>query len=156
MIDLNMAPYIARLSSEVPGFTEVGGAAEMDAAMTGHVVPPAAYLVYVGGDAGPTQVLGYSVHQQSVTARFEVFVCERNVADVFGAGASLDLLSWRTRTLKALVGFTPDMHELSPLNRTTDRLWRMQDGEIWWRLGFSTSFLMRVDTAYPEETLNAC
>lgn len=145
MIDLDLAPYIARLRDRVAAFREVGGAAELDKAMTGHAVPPSAYLVLEGDDATPEQLRVVGAHQQQVKARFDVFVCERNVADVFGAQAAAAVRPLRTATLAALTGFTPDSSELSPLDRTRSRLWHLADGVIWWRLGFSTEFTCRIN-----------
>jgi hypothetical protein len=149
VIDLDLTPYITRLRDRVSAFREVAGAASLEKAMTGHAVPPSAYLVLAGDDAQPERTRAVGAHQQLVTARFDVFVCERNVADAFGGEAAADLRPLRTAALAALTGYTPAPADLSPLDRTQSRLWHLNDGVIWWRLGFATEFLAIHDPESP-------
>ena len=147
MIDLDLTPYIARLREQMPQLQEVGGAAEFDRVLSKHAVPPSAYVIYLGGRAQPESARCAGVHRQQVAATFEVFICERNVADVFGAEAEADMRPLREGVLKALTGWTPDPACLEPLDRTTDRLWVFDQGVIWWRLAFATGFLMTIKGA---------
>lgn len=149
MIDLDIQPYIARLQGSLTGMQEVAGAAELDRAMTDHVTPPAAYVVYTGADAQPEQLRVAGAHEQQVTATFEVFLCAQNVAGRFGGAAADAMAPLRLAVLAALVGYTPDAAELDPITRLRDRLWLFDDGRIWWRITFSTAFAMRITPESP-------
>lgn len=127
---------ISRLKAELTGVPQIGGAAELDAALEGAVALPAVFVVPVlergqeVDDNGPTT--------QALEQTYSVIQAVANRRDPKGQAALVDLGGLRSQVKRALVGWEPAARTGQPLLFESGRLLRMDgDGRLWWADEFS-------------------
>lgn len=127
-LDLVIARLKARLVALRGG---VGGSADLDAALRGTFVAPAAYVVPLA-ERG-TEVPTNGPTRQRITSLFGVIQVVENLRDTTGAAALVDLKSLRAQVRDALVGWVPDTETGEPVIFVSGELVQAEgDGRIWW------------------------
>ena len=127
---MDLSLVIDRLKATLAGFKDIGGAADLGAAMAGAVVVPAAYVVPLADSAQPSQLTG--VHEQLVTQSFGVILVVSNRRDAKGAAALGELAPLRLQVRAALTGWAPTTEGL-PVEMAGGRLLNLDgDGRLWW------------------------
>lgn len=130
---------IDRLNEVVPEFKgRAAGAAQLVAALAGPVTPPSAFVMLVGEGSSRNEY-ATGAFAQRVVARFGVVLVVRNVSDVRGAAAVLDLEGLRTAVMGALLNWQPSAAH-DPVEHVTGRLDNYDDQTLWWIDEFSTIF----------------
>ena len=128
---MDLSLIIARLKAELTGLKEIGGSADLDAAIAGAVTMPAAFVVPLVERAVTSGVLGNT--EQTITGTFSVVHVLANRRDGRGAAAMDDLVPRRAALRVALVGWVPDADNGEPVVYTGGRLLRLDgDGQLWW------------------------
>jgi len=128
-MDLDLV--IQRLKAMATGLRQVGGTADLDAAIDGAPATPAAYVMPLTDDAQPsatTQVL-----RQTVLHRFAVVLVVNNRRDANGAAALSDLKPLRAALKTSLLGWVPDATTGEAVQYGAGRLLRLDaNGRLWW------------------------
>lgn len=111
------------------GMRQVGGSADIEAALKGTVQVPAAFVVPIGEtpDRATTNVM-----DQRVSLRFGVLLCVANRADAQGAAALADLGTVRRQLRDCLLGWTPQPETGEPVSFARGRFFRLDAGRLWW------------------------
>lgn len=128
---MDLEPTIARLKTQLTALRSVGGAADLDAALTGVVATPAAFVMPVQDAAVDLGMLGST--GQRIAQGFAVLHCVANRRDAQGSAALNDLQACRVALRTALVGWVPDASTGEAVVFTGGRLLRLDgDGRLWW------------------------
>lgn len=128
---MELATLLARLKVQLTGLKSIGASADLDAAISGKPVTPAAFVIPLAESATEADMLSETA--EDVVQSFGVVHVVNNRRDVTG-GASVDELApFRARLRTALVGWVPDAATGEPMHFYTGRLLRMDgDGNLWW------------------------
>lgn len=135
---MNLQPIIDRLKADVPDLITVGGAAEMDAAITsGSPRTPAAYVIEESCQATPDS-RAWSLTVESVVS---VYLIVRLSGDTRGHQSAVAMHELRQQVVAALHGYTPEnnIHEI--LYRG-GALADFQPGTLWWSERFSVQHIV--------------
>lgn len=137
---MDLSLITTRLRAQLTGLRSVGSAADLDAAVAGVVVMPAAFVLPLaeqGQDMGMSASTGIRVLQT-----FGVVHGISNRRDATGSAALDDLATLRQALRVALVGWVPDANTGQAVSFAAGRLLQMDgDGRLWWIDEFNlTSF----------------
>lgn len=128
---MDLQPVIDHLRATLVGLRQIGGSADLDAAIEGAVATPSAFCLPLGEGATGTGMSG--VTHQRITHRFAVVHVLSNRRDAQGAAALADLKALRDALKAALVGWVPIAANGEPVWFTAGRLLRLDgDGRLWW------------------------
>lgn len=129
-MDLN--PVIHRLRDQCPvgTFRQIGGAAELDAAIQSAPVTPSAFVMPLADRADDPHLASY--HLQHVMRHFSVVLCIANRADATGDAAAADLAAKRRAVRLALAAWAPDDTTGDAIAFSGGRVLRFADGRLWW------------------------
>ena len=134
---------IARLKAQLPTIRQLGGVADLDAAINGSVSVPAVFVMPQAEGAELTAPMT-GVVRQSFTPSWGVIQVISNRRDAAGASALTELAPLRQAVRQALVGWVPDATTGEPVYATGGRLLRMDgDGRLWWIDTFETKTYFR-------------
>lgn len=128
---MDLQPVIDRLRAALVGLRQIGGSADLDAAIEGAVATPSAFCLPLGEGATSTGLS--AVTHQRIAHRFAVVHVLSNRRDAQGAAALTDLAALRATLKSALVGWVPNPSNGEPVWFTGGRLLRLDgDGRLWW------------------------
>ena len=129
---MDLTFVLDRLKSQLSGIRQFGGAADLDAAITGSVTVPAVFVM-PQTEAAEKTPMATGVVRQTFTPNWGVVLVVSNRRDASGAAALGDLAPLRQTVRQALVGWVPDEATGEPVYGTGGRLLRMDgDGRLWW------------------------
>ena len=138
---MNLAPIVTRLQTACPEFRAVGGAAEYDAANTGILVAPAAFVVPLEDRAGENYLIGITA--QRVEVLFGVIVLLTDfVNPASGERAMNDLETYRASVRAALHGWQPQA-DAEPCLISGGQLFSFEPGALWWQDVYRTAHDVR-------------
>lgn len=132
---------IERLKAQVPGLKAVGGAADLDAALTGAVAVPAAFVIPLSDDSALQPHTGS--YDETDRWEFGVVLALANLRDARGEAALASLAPMRAAVRAALAGWAPDEATGEPVTKGRGQLLRFDgDGRLWWidRFSWTTFF----------------
>jgi hypothetical protein len=128
---MDLSPIVTHLKAQLTGLRFVGAAADLEAAMAGAVVMPAAFVIPLADSAQDMGMLSSTA--EKVRQVFGVVHCLANRRDAQGASALVDLATLRQALRVALVGWVPDVATGEPVTFSAGHLLRMDgDGRMWW------------------------
>lgn len=129
---MDLTPVITRLREQCPTgtFRQIGGAAELDAAISSAPVTPSAFVMPLADRPDDPHLASY--HLQHVMRHFSVVLCIANRADATGEAAASDLASRRHAVRLALRDWAPDDTTGDPIVFSGGRVLRFADGRLWW------------------------
>ncbi|NRT54802.1 phage tail terminator protein [Sphaerotilus uruguayifluvii] len=129
---MDLTPVITRLRQWCPAgtFRQIGGAAELDAAISSAPVTPSAFVMPLADRADDPYLASY--HLQHVMRHFAIVLCVANRADATGEAAASELASRRSAVAMALLGWAPDESTGDPIAYSSGRVLRFADGRLWW------------------------
>ncbi|MBL0142659.1 MAG: hypothetical protein IPP91_11300 [Betaproteobacteria bacterium] len=135
-----VSPWVARLKESGTPFRQVGGAAELDAALTGGLkAAPAAFLLPLAETASENQRVNAVLHQ--VGAAVGVVIVVRNLADARGDQAVGDLETARAWARTKLLGWQPSgAHD--PVEYAGGRVLALANGYLWWQDDWETAYVI--------------
>lgn len=117
---------------QLSGVRQFGGAADLDAAISGSVTVPAVFVMPQTEAAAKTP-MSSGVVRQTFVPNWGVVLVVSNRRDAAGTAALGDLAPLRKSVREALVGWVPDADTGEPVFGTGGRLLRMDgDGRLWW------------------------
>jgi len=109
----------------------VGAAADMASAMGNVVAVPACYVIPLGEDGQPNEMLG--VVRQAIHQTVGVVLVVSNAKDLRGGEASIDLEDLRGKVKRALIGWTPDPQTGYEMAFEQGRLLSIDERkQLWW------------------------
>ncbi|MBS0507585.1 MAG: hypothetical protein JSR53_09425 [Proteobacteria bacterium] len=121
---------------------QIGGAAELDAAMGGVVTPPALFVLPLAERTVAGPLLG--LHQETDTAEFGVLLCVANVQGARGQQALAQLAPLRAAVRALLSGWAPARCNGVAMVKQGGQLLRFDgDARMWWMDRFSCQFYYR-------------
>jgi hypothetical protein len=127
---MDLSPIITRLKASNIGLKKVGDSADLDAALRATATPsPSAFLI-LNGETNSDEDADFDSIALEVT--FSVVLALSNKRDAKGSAATLDLSVIRPKVIKALVGWIPDADSGYPIEYSSGRILRFEDGVIWW------------------------
>jgi len=121
---------VDRLRAQLTGWVQIAGAADLEAATTGLVRPPAAFVLPLEEQGSANRLMNRQV--QRVTCRFGVVIVIANLVDPSGAAANRDLVARRLAVRSALLGWAPVVDEGLPVEFSSGRILRFEDQRLWW------------------------
>jgi len=130
----------ARLRDQVAALKLIGSA--LDFAVASETEPPAtpaAYVMLLREVPSPSEVEGCVIQQIGV--RIGVVYAIKNVADVKGAAAQVDLKALRAAGQTALLGWSPT--DAEPLERGPGNLLAFKNRVLWWQDEYLTNIYAR-------------
>ena len=128
---MDLTFVIDRIRSQNLGFKQLGGSADLDAAMSGAVNPPSAFVIPLREKASPSETT--MVTRQRITMSFGVVMAVMNRRDANGAASLVELNTYRAPLRVALAGWVPDAESGEPLQFDGGNLLRLDgDGRLWW------------------------
>ena len=128
---MDLTFVVDRIRSQNLGFKQLGGSADLDAAMAGSVIPPAAFVIPLREKAEPSETT--MVTRQRITAGFGVVMAVMNRRDAQGAASLVELNAYRSPLRSALVGWVHDVESGEPIQFDGGNLLRLDgDGRLWW------------------------
>lgn len=130
---MDLTPVITRLRERCPAgmFRQIGGAAEMEAAISSAPVAPSAFVMPVADIAADPHLA--SCNLQRITRRFAVALCVSNRADATGEAAARGLAPCRSAVAEALLGWAPDESAGDPITYACGSNAKpLGDGRMWW------------------------
>lgn len=127
---MNLAPVIARIATQCPGFLLVGGAADFSGVDGTPRATPAAFVVPLAERARPSE--GFGEDFQIVDATFGILLAVTNVASRGGAEGVTDLEALRAEVRAALLGWIPAGGG-APLAFERGDLLEFRPGLLWWQ-----------------------
>lgn len=131
-MQISPAVVVAKLAADCFLLTQVGGAADLEAAKA--VLKnklPAAFVVPLAEQASPNSSATLVVSQK-ITQQFGVVLAVSNLRDATGATAINDLFAVRQQLLQALIGWFPS-GALNCMEFGGGQLLDMSDSVVWWQ-----------------------
>ncbi|HMS05351.1 MAG TPA: hypothetical protein PKD73_06110 [Burkholderiaceae bacterium] len=133
---MDIAFVIDRVRTQVIALRQVGGAADMDAALEAAPAVPCAFVIPLGERGqliGSTQITRQSLHRA-----IGVVIGIANRRDAKGQASMQDLAPLRQALKVALIGFVPNAANGEPMSFTEGHLLRLDgDGYLWWLDAFT-------------------
>lgn len=126
-----------RIRERVPDLKQVGGAIELDAIVSGAVVPisPSAYVVLTGERADDDD--GFTGRlMQRVTSAYTVVYVVQDYSDATGSAIAPELQRLRTAVRNALLGWVPDPDNGEPVRAAECALIDVINGTTIWGDGY--------------------
>lgn len=127
---MDITPIVTRLKAQLAGFVQIGGAADLDAAIDNLPGVPAAFAMPLAELAEEPAYAG--IHAQRIQQSFGVVLVVQNLRDVKGAAAQTDLQAKRLQVRNALAGWVPDAANGERVAFSGGRLLRFEQGRLWW------------------------
>ncbi len=128
---MDLDAVIARLKGQITGMREIGGAADLDAAIKGNVAVPALYVVRLSVQAERSKSTGPV--RQRLTTLFGVLQVTENLRDIRGGAAAAQVEKVSDAVMAALIGWVPDAGTGEPVEFVGGDLVAGQaNGRIWW------------------------
>lgn len=128
---MDVDPTINRLRAQLTNLRQVGGAADLDAALAGAVAVPAVFVVPLAESGSSNTLVGGL--SQRVQQEVGVLQVVANRRDATGQAALADLSALRLAVRQAMVGWVPDPANGERYEYRAGRLIRMDgDGRLWW------------------------
>lgn len=138
---MNLSSIVSRIDALCPAFKVVGGAADLDAALTASA--PAAPACYVVPLADTTvQTVGTAFVLQTVEVEFGAIIVLRNTRSSAGSEGLADLDTLRQSLRDALLNHTPT-GAVQPITFTHGALFDFKPGLMWWQDGYRTAHHIR-------------
>lgn len=137
----NLRPLIeARISTQIPAFKEVAGAADMANIMAGRLTDSGCYIFQERVTATDSQLVGATM--QRLTVAFAVLIVVRNVKDARGGDAADASYTLQAALKTALLGWAPDA-SAEPLEYSGGALVSFASGFFIWKDTFTTHQFIR-------------
>lgn len=136
-----IAETIAHLKLQLAGVNLISGVADFQKVADGSGAPtvtPAVYVMVTGEKARPSEIADVLI--QHVDAQLGIAMVVRNVSDVTGAAAGLDMEALRAAVKAALFGWQP-AEKYEQLERDQGKLLQFREGHLWWLDTYNTSYL---------------
>lgn len=127
---MDVTPIVNRLRERLTDFADVGGAAELDAAIAALPAVPVAFAFPLAEGGEAPQWAGQP--SQRVTQTFGVVLVVQNLADPAGGAAQSDLAEKRRQVRAALRGWEPVEGSGDACQFVSGRLLRFEAGRLWW------------------------
>lgn len=126
-----------RIRDQVPELRQVDGALELDAVLSGAVLPatPAAFVVLTTEQPAPDEGFSGGLIQR-ITSYWRVIFVIDNYADATGSAIAPQLQSLRVAVRRALLGWVPDAENGEPLQADTCELIDVINGRTFWGDGY--------------------
>jgi hypothetical protein len=132
---------VARIKANVPIVKQVGEAADFQTAVENNPkVTPACFVISLAEQ--PELPAFADLMQQTVRVAVGVVIVIKNVADVSGAAAKVNLDAVRNQVKDQLFGWVP-APGFDPLSRGASNLLVFKDGYMWWQDVYLTSYFDR-------------
>lgn len=136
-----IAAIVQQLQQAVPALRLVEGAAGFQRASEGNpTTTPAAY-VFLADEVADEDSIGAPIIQRLLAKIVTVLVL-RNVGDITGAAATIDMDTLREQVRTALHGFCIDADH-DPLAIDRSGLVAFRDGHLWWQMIWTTSYYVQ-------------
>lgn len=128
---MDVAPIVQRLKAQLPAdWTDVSGAAALDAAIDAAPTAPVAYVLPLAESAEPGYLAG--IHAQQLQLAFGVLIAVQNVSDARGGAAQTDLAVRRQQVRTALAGWTLPTDPDATVAFSRGQLLQFEQGRLWW------------------------
>lgn len=141
-MSFDLEPYVTRLKDQLVGWSNVGGAADLQAIEGGYIKPPGAFIVPMGDMPSDNPLYGEFV--QHVLVKFGVVLVVANLADTSGSSALTDLARRRDEVRAALQAWSPD-GSFGDAQRGPGALLQFTDGLLWWMDEYRTDYYERIE-----------
>ena len=137
---MQLAPIIARLTTEIQELNQVTAAGSVPLAVAAVKTFPSACLLMPRGMAGKNTRINAIDHR--IEDQFSVIVAVRNVRDMAGLAAAEDIDALRPLVIDALLNWVPAT-DYDPIEYTGHQLIHYQDGIMLWADHFITRHHVR-------------
>jgi hypothetical protein len=137
---VNYAAIVARLQTQVPALQKVEVTAALDGILADTPVYPSAYLLAPIEKAGPKEGVNYLM--QRVEPKFSIAIRVRNMADMRGEAALIELDAIKPLVRAALLNWQIDADH-DPIELMSARLLYAAGGEAIWADDFTTGYYLR-------------
>lgn len=130
---------ISRIKSTVPEFKLLGGSVQFttNAERPQPAAVPACFVLVNAELPGAPAAANLLIQQ--VQVEIGIVMVVRNVADVTGHAAALDIEQLRHKVREVLYGWVPEGAS-APLARGPSNLLAFREGHVWWQDIYSTSY----------------
>lgn len=133
---MDLSPVIQRLKDTQSGYAQIGGTADLDAALASSVRTPSLFVMLLANSGTPSRTTGR--HSQQIGAEFCVILALPNsrgkVTDTGGG----DLHQARMALWHGLLGWSDG--QIDPINFLSGRLLQSNSSTLWWVDEFKTGY----------------